>query len=153
MVMKTLDKAFIAAGIISISFLLIISSCTRNDKKEIKLTAQVVETSLKQNQWKVTYFFKKKNETHNFIGYSFRFNTDGTVVANQSNSPVGGTWSPFNSTNGQVKLNLDFALNDPDNPVDGLNDDWVVAASTETRIVLEDISSVGKISKVTLEKV
>jgi hypothetical protein len=148
--MKTMDKAFLVAGLISLSFLIGISSCDDGKSEgDNRPTQQVIESTLKENSWEITNF--DDDETHHFSGYSFHFNTDGSVVASKSNSSISGTWSTFNSSNGQLKLNIEFMVADT---FEELNDDWVVIESTDTRILLQDRTGrSGEFDKVTLEKV
>jgi hypothetical protein len=151
--MKTLDKAFLIAGLVSLSFLVGISSCDDNSTSENddKPTKQVVESALKESQWRVTNFFDEKDETQHFDGYSFQFSNDGSVIAAKNNTLVSGTWSTFKSSNGEIKLNLEFSLTEP---FDELSDDWVVVESSSTRIVLEDVSGgSGETDKLTFESV
>jgi hypothetical protein len=151
--MKTLDRVFIIAGLISLSFLVGISSCDDNGKNENqdKPTKQNTETSLTQQAWKVTNFFDEKDETSLFAGYTFQFNRDGSLIASNSSATVTGTWSIFNSSSGQVKLNLEFSLTEP---FDELTDDWEIVESTDNKIMIQHVSGgSGEIDKLTFEKV
>lgn len=43
--------------------------------------------------WKITYFFDKQDETSNYAGYTFEFNTDGSLTAQNGSQVWNGTWS------------------------------------------------------------
>ncbi|MBV6442012.1 MAG: hypothetical protein DYG98_02375 [Haliscomenobacteraceae bacterium CHB4] len=43
-------------------------------------------------QWKVTYFFDKKDETGNYTGYTFEFGANGSLAASNGNQTWTGTW-------------------------------------------------------------
>jgi hypothetical protein len=148
--MKTLDRVFLIAGLISLSFLIGVSSCEDSNKPdENKPTKQNVETALTQHAWRVTNFFDEKDETGLFAGYSFRFNKDGSVIATSSSNTVSGTWSTFNSSNGDLKLNIEFSLTEP---FDELTDDWVIVESSENKIMLQDLSGGSEeVDKLTFE--
>ena len=148
--MKTLDRAFLFAGLISLSFLIGVSSCGGDGKSEgdRKPTKQVIRTTLKKNVWKMSM---EKMEAHPLDDYSFEFNNDGSVLALADNTVVNGRWSAFGREHGQLKLNIEFS---PSELFNVLNDDWVVLETSDSRIVLAKVCShSGKLDKLTLEKV
>jgi hypothetical protein len=150
--MGNLDKAFLIAGLISLSFLIGIS-CVGRKRSEIdnKPTKQNIESTLKEHKWKISNFYDEKDETHHFNGYSFQFNRNGSVVASKSSTTVTGTWSTFNSGNGQLKLSVEFTLTEP---FDELSDDWVIVENGDDKIILNDgDADPENADKVILEKV
>lgn len=94
-------------------------------------------TSLTQpDGWKITYYWDKdKEETGNFSGYTFFFETDGTLTAVRNNATETGTWSTGTS-DGFQRLNLQFGPGVQ--PLDDLSDDWIQVLMTDTRIELKD---------------
>ncbi|HSN49101.1 MAG TPA: hypothetical protein VLR29_10085, partial [Flavobacterium sp.] len=50
---------------------------------------------LTTGSWHVSYFFDKIDETPIYNGYTFTFNSNGTVVAAKATNTVRGTWSTF----------------------------------------------------------
>ena len=54
------------------------------------LTSEIME----QGDWQITRFEDSGvDQTNDFNGYTFVFNTDGTVVASNGNQTVNGTWN------------------------------------------------------------
>jgi hypothetical protein len=137
--MSTLDRAFLIAGLISLSFLIGISSCDDNGKtkNDSTPTKQKIESTLKGHQWRITNFSDEKEESKHFLGYSFQFNSDGTVVARKNETSVNGVWSTFNSGNGQLKLSLEFTLTEP---FDELSDDWIIEESENNMVRIVEMS-------------
>jgi hypothetical protein len=134
--MGNLDRTFLIAGLISLSFLIGIScGGGKAGERDNKPTKQKIESTLKEHQWKISNFHDQKDETHHFKGYSFQFNRNGSVVASNSNTIVTGTWSTFNSGNGQLKLSVEFTLIEP---FDELSDDWVIVENADDKIILNE---------------
>jgi hypothetical protein len=89
---------------------------------------------LTNGSWTIlTYLDDGIDETAEFSAYSFVFDVNGVVTADNG-SNVDGTWSVQDNGN---KLLLDFGM---DIPLDEFNDDWDVLLVTETRIELQDVS-------------
>lgn len=84
------------------------------------------------SQWKVTYFFDKdKDETSDFSGYVFEFETGGIFVANvPGGSTVEGTWQ---ETSSKLIIAIPGAK-----PLEELNDDWLLIEKTDNVIKLRD---------------
>lgn len=83
-------------------------------------------------KWVVHYYWDKdKDETSDFSGYSFEFQSNGTLVATlPGGSTVSGTWSTSSS-----KLTISITGNDK---LDDLTDDWLVIEQTDNLIKLKD---------------
>lgn len=110
-------------------------------------TSQIVETST----WRITKFIDSgQDETNNFVGYEFSFNTNGTLIASNGSETISGTWSIVddsansstdddgNSTDDD-DFNIFFAVPDTSD-FDDLIDDWDFISVTNTKIELIDIS-------------
>ncbi|GGD98796.1 hypothetical protein [Planktosalinus lacus] len=96
-----------------------------------------LETVLTTDSWFVSYFFDDEDETFVFAGYEFFFNPGGEATATNGSTSIPGSWSITNSSSGQLKLNLDFGVNDP---FDELEEDWKVMEFSNELIRLFDIS-------------
>ncbi len=80
--------------------------------------------------WKVSYFWDEKDETSDFVGFSFVFVDGGSVTATKGGVNYTGTWSETSSK---------FILNFGTDPVlSELNDDWQKIEKTATSIKLKD---------------
>jgi heat shock protein HslJ len=111
----------------------IIANCTNTNDDPVDVTA--FEENLTTGVWYVTYFFDDFDETSDFAGYEFTFNTDNTAQATNGSNNVNGTW---NLTSGSTPdLDLFFGENDP---FDELDEDWDIIEANENIIRLKDIS-------------
>lgn len=122
-----------SALFLMVSFIFL-SSCSSDDDNQ---PAPSVSSSISQGSWKITYFVDSgTDETGNFSGYSFQFNTNGTVSATKGGTTVNGTWSDGND-NSHSKLELNFGTV----PVfNDLNEDWHVTMQNSTIIKLQHVS-------------
>jgi hypothetical protein len=110
-----------------------LSSCTKDKKSTDPSTSDIVG----QGTWKVTLFNDSgDDETQNFAGYNFTFNSNGTIAAVKNASTVNGTWNT-GSDDSQNKLILDFGTTVQ---FSELNEDWVILEQTASKIRLEHVS-------------
>ena len=110
-----------------------LSSCTKDKNSTDPSTSDIVG----QGAWKVTLFNDSGNdETQNFAGYNFTFNSNGTIAAVKNASTVNGTWNT-GSDDSQNKLFLDFGTT---LQFSELNEDWVILEQTASKIRLEHVS-------------
>jgi len=116
---------------------LITTASMCDDNNESVLDDSHIQATLKDGAWHVTYYFDKQDETSDFSGYNFTFDDNGTAVATKNTTTVNGSWSTENSSNGTVKLIMDFGAT---SPLDELNEDWRVLEHTDVRIKLEHVS-------------
>ncbi len=98
-----------------------------------------IENNVSTGTWRITQFIDSGvNETNNFTGYNFVFNSSGVLNANGSNNYT-GNWSITNSSTSSN--NLDFNINfNLTNDFQDLNDDWDFISQTPTKIELIDVS-------------
>ena len=90
-----------------------------------------------QGTWKVTLYNDSGNEeTQNFAGYNFTFDSNGTIAAVKNASTVNGTWNT-GVDDSQNKLILDFGSTVQ---FSELNEDWVILEKTASKIRLEHVS-------------
>ncbi len=116
---------------VALMALFFLLSCTRSNDNSA--TQDEVLTS---GSWRVTLFTDSgNNETSDFNGYSFSFNTDGTLAVSGTQSKT-GTWSRSSSSS---KFNIDLgAKSDANKPLGELTDDWRIVSITGTEIQLKD---------------
>ena len=80
--------------------------------------------------WKVAYYWDKKNETSNFAGWSFRFLAGGKAEAVKGTTTVTGTWLKT-STKFTINFSTDALLSD-------LSSEWLIVEYTDSSIKLKD---------------
>jgi hypothetical protein len=128
---------------------ILIASCSKSDttsdpSADLAVRAQMVA----QSDWVVTQFTDSgSDQTANFNGYSFKFNTDGTFVAISTPETFTGTWllslgnsKPDDSGN----ISSDDKLNKLTIDISGntlmkkVSHKWLVDKITTTEIWLRD---------------
>ena len=152
-VMRKIDKAFVFAGLMSLTILVAVSSCEETVKTEsVKPTKKLIENTLQTSAWNVTYCYKDQDVSSQWIGYTFIFQGDGSLQVIRNAESVTGLWSSYQSTHDQVKLNLEF--NSSAGNFRSLHQDWVVVEQSESVIKLR-LTDPAKAqpSELTLERV
>lgn len=136
--MTTIKNKFWALLLIaSVAFL----SCKKQDPlspiKPVTSTTTTNNPTFTRGQWVVELFQEDStDETSNFRGYLFTFNSDGTVLAKKDNSnAVTGTWSTVKGS-----ATMKFKISFPSDPLSKLNEDWDVKNETYTDLKLEHVS-------------
>jgi hypothetical protein len=83
--------------------------------------------------WKVAHYIDSgKDETSDFNGYTFDFQTSGKFVAKFSTRTTEGTW---NENSSSKKLDIKIS---GDQKLDDISDDWLIMEKTSTSIKLKD---------------
>lgn len=128
---------------------IMIASCSKSDSTSDPVADLTIKTNMvAQSDWVVTrYTDSGKDETADYSGYKFKFNTDGTLVAVSSVATFNGTWllapgnsSPDDSGNSSEddKLNK-LTINITGNKqMDHLSHKWLTDEITATEIWLRD---------------
>lgn len=144
-----MKKGFYYGLLIMLSFTLMSFNCSDDDdgssnSNNSQQIAQIEDTA-ESGTWRITNFNDSgQNETSDFTGYSFEFNSNGTLVASNGSSTVNGSWSVTDSSNSSssdddIDFNIFFQVpNDSD--FEDLNDDWDVVSISSNKIELIDIS-------------
>ncbi len=120
-------------------------STNNNDTNNIDTEIQQTSNLMTSSDWIITNFNDSgQDETSNFNGYTFSFNSDGTLVATNGSDMVAGTWSIVDDSsnddsndNDDIDFNIFFASPDEFND---LSDDWDIVSKTNSTIVLIDVS-------------
>jgi hypothetical protein len=120
----------ILASVLVIS--LLVSCQRRNDD----MAGDISQTAT-SGTWKVTLFTDSgNNETADFAGYNFEFQTGGIISATKNGTVKTGSWAADNSSN---KLIINLGPKDNTNkPLGELTDDWKVISLTANEIKLTD---------------
>lgn len=120
-------KFRLASGIIS--FLILSASCTRS------LDNNNATNVVTGGTWRVTLFTDSGNdETSDFSGYNFSFNSNGVMTATRSGVSKDGTWS-----SGSNRFNIDLGPKiDANKPLGELTDNWQIITVSGSEIKLTD---------------
>jgi len=138
-------KTSILKTVLSLVLVFTISSCSSDDDNtnDSNSNQDIVENTVESGTWRITKFIDSgDDETSDYNGYTFTFNSDNTLVAVNGTNTHNGTWSITDSNSGDDSLddlhfNIFFA-----SPADfeELTDDWDMLSRTDTKIELVDIS-------------
>ncbi len=130
-----------------LAVIFLFKSCSKDDNSEENsstIDITTVKSTVASGDWRITYFFDTdKDETSNFTGYVFTFNSDGTLGASDGNTSISGAWSITDSdssdddSSDDIDFNIFFAT--PDN-FEELTEDWEILKYTNTKIELTHVS-------------
>ena len=124
------------ALLILMSLSVALISCSKSDDNNP--SPSDTSSSVKENvpgQWKVSYYYDNdKEETSNYLGYTFTFASDGTLTAINAAQTYQGSWS--NTVDDNLPR-LVISLSGNDDLIE-LSDDWVIKSISNTLISLED---------------
>jgi hypothetical protein len=136
-------------GLLIVGLSFVFMGCPQDDDTPINNddNPQELEAQVSGDGWLVTYFFDTdSDETNDFAGYDFSFNSDGTLVASNGTTTVEGTWSIQDDSSSSDDSNdddLDFLIFfnvSQDSDFEDLNDDWDIISITTNKIELIDVS-------------
>ncbi|WP_439152040.1 hypothetical protein [Winogradskyella sp.] len=146
-----MKKVFNLGFILMLSITLMSSMCSSDDDdgspNDYSQQIAQIEDTAESGTWRITNFNDSgDNETSDFNGYNFTFNSDGSLVATNGSNTMTGTWSITDDSSSDdsnddddIDFNIFFPVPDT-NDFEDLNDDWDVVTTTSTRIELIDIS-------------
>jgi len=159
---NAMKKKFIYPLLTLLSFSLMSSTCSSDDdmnSNNNSQTIQEIETLVQSDAWIITnYIDSGQDETSNFSGYSFSFEADNSLIADNGSNTVIGTWSITDSSNSNddssnsddIDFNIYFLS--PAN-FSELSEDWEIVMRTTTKIELIHISGGnGGTDNLTFEK-
>lgn len=147
-----MKRIFNLGFLLMLSFSLMSAMCSSDDddgspNNNSQQIAEI-ESTAQSGTWRITNFNDSgQNETSDFNGYDFTFNSDGSLVATNGSNTLTGTWSVTDDSNSNddsssdddIDFNIFFPVSESSDFED-LNDDWDVVSTTSTRIELIDIS-------------
>lgn len=146
-----MKNQFYIGLLLLLSFSLMSSTCSSDDDAMSDNSQQIaqIEVQATSGTWRITNFVDSGvDETADFNGYDFTFNTDGNLIATNGANTLNGTWSVTDDSNGSsddsndnddIDFNIFFPV--PDSyDFEDLNDDWDVVSNSATQIILIDIS-------------
>lgn len=122
-------------------------ACDKNET-DSEITSDDLETiksTMASGQWRVSYYFDSdKDETSDYKGYAFSFNTDGVLSATDGNASLSGAWSITDSdssddNNDEDDIDFNIIFNGSD-LFEELSDDWDIEKYSDSKIELFDVS-------------
>ena len=135
--------------VIMITIAFLAGACTsdseENSSNNNVAAIEALENNVELETWIVTYFFDTdQDETSNYNGYDFTFESNGVLTATNGANTFNGTWSVTDSSNSDdssgeddIDFNIFFA-SPPD--FEELSDDWDIIQSTSSKIELIHVS-------------
>ena len=137
--MKKLLSIYLPLVLFSILF----ACSTDNDP-----LANVVE-----GMWTVHLFTDDgQNKTSNYNGYTFNFNSNGSLTATIQSVATPGTWSKFTDS-GREKLELHWMGGGIPVVLLEIEEDWILKSNVNNLMVLTDTSgSTGKAKELHLQR-
>ena len=123
-------------------YVLLTSCSSDNDSNTIP---DSIEANIQSGTWKITKFIDSGiDETNDFTGYNFTFDSSGTLSASNGTNNYDGTWNILSNDGtdlNHLELNIFFSLM---NDFDDLTDDWDFISQSSSKIELIDISGGGE---------
>lgn len=128
---------FLGLGLTAFYF----GSCVE-DSNSTQNEIDQISDELTSGQWVVAKFIDSgKDETSDFSGYLFTFESSGSLVATKGSTTYTGTWSITEDSSDDDPNDLDFNIYfNLTNDFEDLNDDWDIATHTSSKIKLTDVS-------------
>lgn len=133
----------IPALLICMSGLFTLASCSNSNDNPADLQQTVIQNNVQSGDWRITSFIDSgKDETGHFTGYTFKFESNGTLTSTNGSNTFSGTWNISDSnsnddSSGDLDFNILFNLT---NNFEDLSEDWQIVSQSATRIELIHIS-------------
>jgi hypothetical protein len=131
--MNTIAKLFLITMTISLV------SCSKSNDDNPSSNSNN-KTGQVSGNWTVTYYLDSgKDETSDYSGYSFSFNSGDVLQALNGSNTFTGTWTIGNSSSDDDSSSNKLVINITGNKeMDHLQDDWLIVKLTDTEIWLRD---------------
>ncbi|MBC7849669.1 MAG: hypothetical protein H7Y31_08030 [Chitinophagaceae bacterium] len=108
-------------------------ACNKNDDND---PPQSVADAITDGTWRVHYLFNDgTDQSGNYSGYVFKFDTDGSVSAEKAGDNTAGTWSEVLDS-GKKKLLITWIGGGIPSLLLEIEEDWVVKSKSTTLIQL-----------------
>lgn len=114
-----------------------------NDPAPQETQQQQIQNEVATGSWIISNFVDSGiDETNDFAGFVFDFQSNGDLVAISNTITYTGTWSITDSNSNDDSMDdLDFNIFfNLTNDFEDLNDDWDIISYSSTSIVLQDVS-------------
>lgn len=157
-----MKSKLITKAIIVLCTVIIFNSCSKDessDEDEVTIADMAeIKAIIGSGHWKITYYFYSGKEgTNDYDGYSFTFDTDGTLSSTNGSTSVSGAWfltssshSNGESSDDDIDFNIFFTTPDL---FEALADDWDIQKYTSSRIdLIDDREDHSESDQLTFEK-
>lgn len=131
-----MKSAKIAFAAFSLLLLAAFVSCQKSDDNSS--SGGNTNVTPATGQWKVTYFFDKKDETGNYTGYTFEFGANGGLTASNGSQTWTGTWQTGIDDSAD-KFLIDFTGVVP-SALSDLEEDWRIISIEDNFMHFEHTS-------------
>lgn len=137
--MKNLSNVFRIMALSLMAFIL--GGCV-NDSNPTQNEIDQINEDLSSGNWIITEFIDSgEDETSDFSGFLFTFNSSGSLVAAKGSTTYTGNWSITEDSGDDSPDDLDFNIYfNLTNQFEDLNDDWDIVSHTSVKIELIDVS-------------
>lgn len=144
--MKTFRQIYILAAI---GMMILTGGCENNPGE--KNDAAKVSNTLTAGIWRITYLWESgHNDTEDFTGYNFTFQTGGNLVATSGGTSETGSWTAVdNNDNDNCNLTISF---ETQNFFGKLSHNWHVIERTDVKVRMVDDSDNGGPEYLTFEQ-
>lgn len=145
--MKIMKYNILKLGI-AMTLLFSANACSDDDKEMTNDNSVLIQEAKEvatNGSWIISSYIESTiDQTSNFSGYTFTFNTDGTLIAIKDSSNIEGTWSVTDddssmddSPDDDIDFNIFFT-----NPTEfsELSEDWEIRTINSSTIELRHIS-------------
>lgn len=136
-----------ASVLVFLSVAMGVLSCSDDDRVTVPAiqnqTQTQIETNVASGTWRISLFVDSGvDDTKDFAGYKFIFNTNGVLDSGNGVNNYVGTWSisdrnSSDDTQNDLDFNIFFNLT---NDFEDLNDDWDFISNSTSKIELIDVS-------------
>ena len=127
-----------------LTLVILVVSCSKSETTDPATDLTTQNNMVSTGDWKVTQYLDSGiDETSDFSGLNFSFNTDGTIVASSTTASFTGTWSLASQTGSDDpatddkfhKFTIDVA---GDKLMNKVSKKWLAEKVTATEIWLRD---------------
>lgn len=144
-----MKKQLFYSFLIMLSFSLMSATCSTDDDDDFNNnSAEIndIKNTVQSNTWVITSLIDSGvDETTDYNGFNFIFNSNGTLTATKQTLSYNGTWSITDddiSSDDISSDDIDFNIffSSPANFNDDLSEDWEIVSKSATKIELIHIS-------------
>lgn len=147
---------------VAIFSLICVIACDKDsDDSDISMVdIPAIEAAVISGEWKITYFLdSNQDETSDFNGYTFDFNTGSVLQVTNGTTSISGVWTithdADSSSSDDESDDVDFnIILNSSTFLEELSEDWSIKSYSNSKIELVHVSGGdGDVDYLTLEKI